>query len=185
MTKLGSAFAMAFILLPGLALSGACWAQPAGNLAIKAAMTDIDAAAPGVKPDKAISVKLEKAMATLSAQLNNRRLSPDDQIYAHLYHAKAQFFLAVNDHHFTIADYDREDARAIRYEFEQAINLMMDQAAKTGKDWKKELAEANWQAGNMAVVIAVDQNTAYETFFPACAALGRPECKKAMADARK
>jgi hypothetical protein len=174
--KTASAFAMAFILL-----SAAGWAQPSGNPAMNAAMADIDASAPGVKPDKAISVKLQKALDTLGAQIDGGKLKPDDLAMAHLYHAKALYFLAVNNHHFTIADYDREDARAYRYEFEQAINLMSDQAAKTGKDWKAELAEANYQAGMMAVTIEVDVNTAYDTFFPACAALGRAECRTAMA----
>jgi len=168
-----------------LASFGACWAQSTGNSAIQAVTADIDAAAPGVKPDPAISIKLEKAMSVLSAQMNGGTLTPDDLAIAHLYHAKAWYFLFVNDHNFTNADYDREDARAIRYEFEQTINMMLDQAAKTGKDWKKELTEANWQAGNMVLTIGVDQFTAYDTFFPNCAALGDPECKKMMAQAPK
>ena len=170
------AFALVFVLW-----SGAVWA--ATNPTIQGVMAGIDAAAPGVKPDKAISVKLEKAMGILDAQLNNRRLSPDDLIYAHIYHAKAQYFLAVNQYHIDFRDYDREDARGYVYEFKQAINLMLDQTAKSGKDWKKELAEANWQAGDMSVRMEMDAYTAYDTFFPACAALGRAECKVMMAKA--
>ena len=180
MTKSCIAFAGAFFLS-----LGSCWAQSAGNSAIQAVMADIDAAAPGVKPDPAISIKLEKAMSSLSAQMDSGALTQDDLAIAHLYHAKAWYFLFVNDHNFTNADYDREDARAIRYEFEQAINMMLDQSAKTGKDWKKELSEANWQAGNMVLTIGVDQFTAYDTFFANCAALGNPECKKMMAQAPK
>src|SRR5579864_5277071 len=95
---------------------GPCWAQSAGNSSIQAVMPDIDAAAPGVKPDPAISVKLEKAMSALDTQMNSGALTQDDLAIAHLYHAKAWYFLFVNDHNFTNADYDREDARAIRYE---------------------------------------------------------------------
>lgn len=180
MTKSGIAFAAAFFLS-----LGACWAQSASNSALQGVMPDIDASAPGVKPDPAISVKLGKAMSTLDTQMNSGALSPDDLALAHLYHAKAWYFLFVNNHNFEAADYDREDARAIRYEFELAIEMMTDRAAKTGKDWKKELSEANWQAGNMVITIAVDQFTAYDEFFPNCAALGNADCKKMMAQAPK
>jgi len=180
MTKSCIALVVAFFMA-----SGSCWAQSAGNSATQAVMADIDAAAPGVKPDPAISVKLEKAMRILDAQIYSGALTQDDLAVAHLYHAKAWYFLFVNDHNFTTADYDREDARAIRYEFEQAINMMLEQSAKTGRDWKKELSDANWQAGNMVLTIGVDQFTAYDTFFANCAALGNPECQKMMAQAPK
>lgn len=148
-------------------------------------MTEIDAAAPGVKPAKEISVRLQNAITTLSTKINGKTLGDDDLPLAHLYRAKAWYYWAVNDHEFTEADYDREDARAYVYEFEQAINMMWDQTNKAGKDWKEQIADANWLAGSMVVKLNVDRNSAYTRFFPACAALGRAECRKAMADAPK
>src|ERR1043166_965765 len=107
MVKCNRALALVFVLL-----SGASWAQAPASPILKTAMADIDSGAPGVKADKALSAKLSKAMNTLAAQIDGGALSADDLALAHLYHAKAWYFLAVNDHAFTVADYDREDARA-------------------------------------------------------------------------
>ena len=180
MVKLDRALTLVFVLL-----TGASWAQVPANAVLKTAMADIDSGAPGGKPDQALSAKLSKAMNILAEQMDGGALSADDMALAHLYHAKAWYFLAVNDHAFTVADYDREDARAYVYEFEQAIDLMWDQASKTGKDWKIRIAEANYQAAKMVITIAVDTNMAYSRFLPACAALDHPECKRMMASAPK
>ncbi len=178
--RLGRALALIPILM-----SVPCWAQTPTSPVLKTVMADVDKAAPGVKPDKAISATLSRAMDTLSSKINDGTLTPNDLALAHLYNAKAWYFLAVNDHAFTVADYDREDARAYVYEFEQSIELMWEQAAKTGKDWNAQIADANWQAANMVLTLAVDTNRAYSRFLPACAALGHPDCKRMMESARK